>query len=65
MAEWLSMGGHGFFIWSSYGMLAVALLIEVVWLRRARRNAIAEALAMRDDASSGREPGSSSPRTKA
>ena len=50
MSEWLSMGGHGFFIWSSYGMLALALAIEIAVLRRARRAALERARAMRTEA---------------
>ncbi|MBM3407447.1 MAG: heme exporter protein CcmD [Betaproteobacteria bacterium] len=49
MTEWLAMGGHGFFIWSSYGMFALALVIEIVVLRRSRRSAIEQARAMRTD----------------
>ena len=37
MIEWLAMGGYGFYVWSSYGMLAIALIVELVWLRRDRR----------------------------
>lgn len=48
MLDWLAMGGHGFFIWSSYAMLALALLVEVVWLRQARKQAIERAAALRD-----------------
>lgn len=39
--EWASwsdfwdMGGRGFFVWISYGVTAVAVLAEIVWLRRA------------------------------
>ena len=47
MTEWLAMGGHGFFIWSSYGMLVIALIVEVLALRRSRRTAIDQARAMR------------------
>jgi heme exporter protein D len=50
MSEWLAMGGHGFFIWSSYGMLALALVIEIAVLRRVRRGAIERARALRADA---------------
>ena len=39
MIEWLKMGGHGFYIWASYGMLAIAIVIELVALRQRRRNA--------------------------
>jgi heme exporter protein CcmD len=38
MIEWLAMGGYGFYVWNSYGMLAFALIVELVWLRRHRRD---------------------------
>lgn len=47
MIEWLAMGGHGFFVWSSYGMLALALVVEILGLRRSRRSATDRARAMR------------------
>jgi len=39
MIEWLRMGGYGYFVWSSYGMLAAAVLIEIALLRRHRARA--------------------------
>jgi|PlaIllAssembly_1097288.scaffolds.fasta_scaffold2314955_2 heme exporter protein CcmD len=36
MMEWLKMGGHGFYIWWSYGVFALAIAIEV-WLLSRRR----------------------------
>ena len=39
MNEWLKMGGYGFYVWSSYGMLAAAILIELISLHRRRRGA--------------------------
>ena len=36
MSDWLSMGGYGFYVWSSYGVLALAIAIEL-WLLRKRR----------------------------
>ena len=33
-SEFWSMGGRGFFGWSAFGVTAVCVLIEVVWLRR-------------------------------
>jgi heme exporter protein CcmD len=36
MSEWLAMGGYGFFVWSSYGALALAIAVEL-WLLRRRR----------------------------
>lgn len=60
MIEWFAMGGHGFFIWSSYGMLALALAIEIGWLRRSRREAEQRA-AMTDRSPDSRTyPGASS-----
>ena len=38
MIEWLAMGGHGFYIWSSYAMMALAVAIEL-WTLRQRRKA--------------------------
>jgi len=37
--EWLNMGGYGFFVWNSYGMLALAIVVEVALLRRHRLRA--------------------------
>ena len=49
MIEWLAMGGHGFFIWSSYGRLALALIVEIAVLRRSRRGAAERVRTMRAD----------------
>jgi heme exporter protein D len=34
------MGGRGFFVWGSYGALAIAILAELIALRSARKRAI-------------------------
>ena len=39
MSEWLAMGGHGFYIWSSYAMLALCVAAELWSLRRGRQSA--------------------------
>ncbi len=39
MIEWLKMGGHGYFIWSSYAMLTLVVIIELVALKRHRQRA--------------------------
>ncbi len=39
MIEWLKMGGHGYFIWSSYGALAIAIAVELLMLRKHRARA--------------------------
>ncbi len=36
------MGGRGFFVWSSYGVLAIAVVAELVTLKRARTAALNE-----------------------
>ena len=45
MSEFLSMGGHAFFVWGSYGVTALVIVVELVALRARRR--AAEALAAR------------------
>lgn len=37
LSEFFAMGGYGFYVWGSYGVTAVLLLIEVVALLRRRR----------------------------
>ena len=41
MASFFHMGGYGFFVWGSYGMLALAIVIEILVLRRQRVRALA------------------------
>ena len=33
-SEFWNMGGRGFFVRSAFGVTAVCVLIEIVWLRR-------------------------------
>ena len=33
----LAMGGYGFYVWGSYGITALLLAAEVLWLRSRRR----------------------------
>lgn len=33
-SDFWSMGGRGFFVWSAFGVTAVSVLVEIVWLRR-------------------------------
>ena len=39
MSDWFAMGGYGFYVWSSYGMLALAIVIELAALGRRRASA--------------------------
>ncbi len=36
-ADFLAMGGYAFYVWGSYGVTALFLLIEVVLLMKRRR----------------------------
>ncbi len=47
MIDWLQMGGYGFYVWSSYGMLALAIAVELFALRRHRHAAERRAEEMR------------------
>ena len=40
MSEWFAMGGYGFFVWSSYGMMALAVAVELAALARQRKRAL-------------------------
>jgi heme exporter protein D len=33
-SDFWNMGGRGFFVWSAFGVTAMCVLIEIVWLRR-------------------------------
>ncbi len=33
-SDFWSMGGRGFFVWSAYGVTVLAVLLEILWLRR-------------------------------
>ena len=41
MAEFISQGGYAFYVWSSYGMALVLLVLELVQLRNRRRTILA------------------------
>ncbi|MCL4185734.1 MAG: heme exporter protein CcmD [Burkholderiaceae bacterium] len=61
MSDWLAMGGYGFYVWSSYGMLAIALIVELVWLRRHRRESWRRVIGMRAERSMSRAAGPREP----
>lgn len=44
MSEFLNMGGYAFFVWSSYGLTAIFLLLNVFLARSALRKARLTAL---------------------
>jgi heme exporter protein D len=46
--EFWAMGGHGFFVWMSYGAALVAVVAEIVGLRRGRAQALRQIEAERE-----------------
>ncbi len=42
MAEFLHMGGYGFFVWGSYGVVAAVLIQQYVAPLRRRKKLLAE-----------------------
>jgi heme exporter protein D len=49
MSDWFAMGGYGFYVWSSYGMLALAIVVELVALSRSRARAREYALEVMEE----------------
>jgi heme exporter protein D len=41
MSALISQGGYAFFVWSSYGMALILLILELVQLRRQHRDILA------------------------
>ena len=40
--EFLAMGGYGFYVWMSFGLTALSMLIELLMLRRRVKSAMRE-----------------------
>lgn len=40
MSEFFAMGGHGFYIWMSYGITALFMIIEVVAAVRSKKTVL-------------------------
>ena len=43
MMEWLALGGYGGYVWGSYGVAALAVIIELALLGARRRRALIQA----------------------
>jgi heme exporter protein D len=43
MSEFFAMNGYGFYVWSSYGVAALAVAVELLALRGRRRAVLEEA----------------------
>ena len=57
-SDFWSMGGRGFFVWSAYGVTAICVLAEIVWLRRSVQLSRRRLVRMQhwDSSSEGSEP---------
>jgi heme exporter protein D len=42
MSEFFAMGGYAWYVWMSYGVAALALVVEVAAVRARRRRALEE-----------------------
>ncbi len=36
-SEFFAMGGYGVYVWGSYGVAALLMVLEVLWVKRRRR----------------------------
>jgi heme exporter protein D len=43
MSEFFAMGGYAFYVWGSFGMTALVLVVELLAVRARRRRALDEA----------------------
>ena len=50
MTDFFAMNGYGFYVWSAYGVAALALVIEVRVLRSRRRAVLEEARLVQPEA---------------
>ena len=38
--DFWAMGGYGLYVWGSFGVTALCMLVEIVWVQRAREQAL-------------------------
>jgi heme exporter protein CcmD len=43
LGEWLKMGGYAQYVWPSYALALIAVLLNISWARRSARQARTEA----------------------
>lgn len=51
LQEFLAMGGHGFYVWSSFGIVAAVMIANIIQPRRAARR-LREEIRARNEARS-------------
>lgn len=57
VSEFLAMGGHGLYVWLSYGATALVLLANVMALRISRKRFLRESRALERRVAAGVESG--------
>ena len=40
--EFWAMGGYGLYVWGSFGVTALCLALEMIWVKNARAQALAQ-----------------------
>jgi heme exporter protein D len=40
--DFWAMGGYGLYVWGSFGVTALCIAVEMVWVKRARENALTQ-----------------------
>jgi heme exporter protein D len=40
--DFWAMGGYGLYVWGSFGVTAVCMALEVVWVKNARAQALSQ-----------------------
>jgi heme exporter protein D len=40
MSEFFAMGGHGFYVWGSYGLTALFMITEVILVARSKKTVL-------------------------
>ena len=46
-SDFVAMGGYAFFVWMSYGVTALLVVAEVIWVAKQRRQSLARARVQR------------------
>ena len=41
-ADFWAMGGYGLYVWGSFGVTALCMAIEVMWIKQARGQALTQ-----------------------
>jgi heme exporter protein D len=49
VGEFFAMNGYAFYVWGSYGVAFFIFAVEIVLVRRRRKNALRELRLMRDE----------------